>query len=393
MKNYKTIGTAVALFALTSVPRHSHGQVLLTGLLQNGADSSGQSVGSPVFNTLGNELSFANIYLTQPNAGYTAPFINSGNGSTASISYALTPGTYEFYFFTMGFWNNNPGYYALNLFFNGDNTNPGIAAFSPANTLTATPIAAGLPTLSLSGDNSHPVPAPGSLVYTAAGLSVTLTGYGYGEPGVFGGPPLDRVGNLNSQPDGYLDSVGIIDLTVTAVPEPPLLQAGIGPRSLSFLSFNGTNAPDSTVDIALGQPATESSTWSSPGYGSGDAWRANDGGTNGNYTDGSVAVTFNNTNAWWQVDLGSSHNINTIKVWGRTDCCVNSNYYVFVSDNAFAYDLQSALHQSGVSSWYQSATMGSPTSLSINRTGRIAGGRYTVTDTASGPSKFYRLKR
>jgi formylglycine-generating enzyme required for sulfatase activity len=145
------------------------------------------------------------------------------------------------------------------------------------------------------------------------------------------------------------------DVGFRVVLAPGLLVAGNGPP----------------VDIALGQPSTESSTWSSPGFTSGDAWRANDGGTDGNYADGSVAATFYNTNAWWQVDLGSSHNINTIKVWGRTDCCTNSNYYVFVSDNAFtSTDLQSTLHQSGVSNWYQSATMGSPTSLSISRTGR-----------------------
>jgi hypothetical protein len=251
---------------------------------------------------------------------------------------------------------------------------------------------------------------------------------------IYGGSLL-----VNSDATGGANSLGISGTGTL-----PVLVAGSGP-------------PDSEVDIALGQPATESSTWSSPGYTSGDAWRANDGGTDGNYADGSVAITFYNTNAWWQVDLGSSHNINTINVWGRTDCCTNSNYYLFVSDNAFtSTDLQSTLHQSGVSNWYQSATMGSPTSLSISRTGRyvrvqlagtnylslaevqvfepdtnalsnsivlswstnapgytlvfatnlpparwftsavsavVAGGRYTVTDTASGPARFYRLKR
>jgi hypothetical protein len=51
-------------------------------------------------------------------------------------------------------------------------------------------------------------------------VSDALTSYAYGEPGVFGGPALDRVGNLDSQPDGYPDSVGIFNLTVAAVPEP-----------------------------------------------------------------------------------------------------------------------------------------------------------------------------
>lgn len=200
----------------------STGQVFLTGVLQQGADAQdGHSLNSPIMNTLGNEVSFANLYITQPNGGYTAPFLNSGNGNGASVSINLTPGTYQFYFFNMGFWDNNPGTYGLNLFFGGDNTHPGISAYSPANTVTAVAVQTGQNTLSLNGDGDHMVPAPGSLTYAAGGFSVSLTGYGYGEPGVFGGPPLDRVGNLDSQPDGYTDSVGIFNLTVTAVPEPP----------------------------------------------------------------------------------------------------------------------------------------------------------------------------
>lgn len=211
---------------LVLLPQRSNGQLYLTGLTQNGTAPSGQTAGSPIFNTLGNEASFANMYVTQPNAGYNAPLINSGNGSSASIAYALTPGSYEFYFFQMGFWDNNPGNYALNLFFNGDNTNPGIAAYSPANTSTATAIPAGLATVSLSVALNIYVPSPGSLVYTANGLSVTLTAYGFGEPGVFGGPPADRVGNLNSLPDGYTDSVGRFTLSVVAVPEPSAFAVG-----------------------------------------------------------------------------------------------------------------------------------------------------------------------
>jgi hypothetical protein len=237
MKAFKaTLQTGLILLSLAFLPERSGGQIYLTGLLQNGTAPNGQNAGSPIFNTLGNEVSFANIYVTQPNGGYNAPFINAGNGSSVSISYALTPGIYEFYFFTMGFWNNNPGYYALNFFFDGDNTNPGISVYSPANTSTATAIAAGLATLSLDGDNGNPVPSPGSLVYTANNLSVTLTAYGYGEPGVFGGPPLDRVSNLNSQPDGYLDSVGTFTLTVAPVPEPSSSAIFVAAVSL-FLIF------------------------------------------------------------------------------------------------------------------------------------------------------------
>jgi hypothetical protein len=236
MKAFKaTLQRGMILLSLAFLPEHSVGQINLTGLEQNGTAPNGQNAGSPIFNTLGNEVSFANIYVTQPNGGYSAPFINAGNGSSASISYALTTGTYQFYFFTMSFWNNNPGYYALNLFFAGDSINPGISAYSPANTSTATAIPAGLATLSLDGDNGNPVPSPGTSVYTDNNLTVTLTGYGYGEPGVFGGPAIDRVGNLSSQPDGYLDAVGSFTLTVAPVPEPfaiPVLAMIFAARAL-----------------------------------------------------------------------------------------------------------------------------------------------------------------
>lgn len=233
--------TALCLVCwLALLTQYANAQIVLSGLLQQGAEpQTGNSEDSPIFTT-GSSVSFANIYLTQPNAGYTAPFINPGSGTSATISYSLTPGTYQFYFFTVSFFDsspgprNDPGTYGLNLFFDGGNTYPGIAAYSPENTATAAPVQAGQNTLSLDGDGSNEVPASGSLTYVADGLSVTLTTYGYGEPGVFGGPALDRVGNLNSVPDGYADAVGVFDLSVVAVPEPSVLAIG-GLAVLSFL--------------------------------------------------------------------------------------------------------------------------------------------------------------
>ena len=222
-KHWHRLFYSCSICLLVLISQHSYGQIYLTGVLQHGTGTNGQTVGSPVWNTLGNEASFANIYLTQPNAGYTASFLNFGNGAGASVSYGLTPGTYQFYFFTMGFWDNNPGQYGLNLFFNGDNTHPGIAAYSPTGVSIANLVQAGLSTLSLNGDYNNSVPAPGSLSFIADGLNVTLTGYGFGDSGVFGGSPLDRVGNLDSQPDLALDSVGFFTLNVTNVPEPSSL--------------------------------------------------------------------------------------------------------------------------------------------------------------------------
>jgi hypothetical protein len=85
------------------------------------------------------------------------------------------------------------------------------------------------------------------------------------------------------------------------------------------------------TNLALGKTATESST-SSP------ASRAVDGNTDGYYFDGSVSHTGLDANAWWQVDLGASYTITTVRLWNRTDCCADrlSDYWVFVSNTPFA---------------------------------------------------------
>src|SRR5882762_5231257 len=68
-----------------SHPRPSHGQIVLSGLLQQGTSANAQTVGSPIMNTLGNELAYANLYVTRPNGGYNAPFLNHGNGDGVTI--------------------------------------------------------------------------------------------------------------------------------------------------------------------------------------------------------------------------------------------------------------------------------------------------------------------
>ncbi|HVK22769.1 MAG TPA: alpha-L-fucosidase, partial [Actinokineospora sp.] len=77
------------------------------------------------------------------------------------------------------------------------------------------------------------------------------------------------------------------------------------------------------ANIALGMPATQSSTLAGSGAA---ASRAVDGNTNGSYTAGSVTHTADaplDTNPWWQVDLGSSQAVGTIKLFNRTDCCAD----------------------------------------------------------------------
>ena len=88
-------------------------------------------------------------------------------------------------------------------------------------------------------------------------------------------------------------------------------------------------------NLALGKTATQSSKVF--GYYDGGPAAAIDGNTDGNFFHSSVTHTNADPNAWWQVDLGTSSNVNTIVIWNRTDCCSSrlSDYWVFVSDVPF----------------------------------------------------------
>ncbi len=124
----------------------------------------------------------------------------------------------------------------------------------------------------------------------------------------------------------------------------------------------------SGVNVAQGKLATQSSTYG----GFAVASRAVDGNTSGNWNDGSTTHTNYDAQAWWQVDLGNVQPIQSLTLWNRTDCCGDrlSNFYVLVSDHPFvSTDLNTARNQAGVSSYYI-ASVGTNTSVTVNRTGR-----------------------
>jgi alpha-L-fucosidase len=121
-------------------------------------------------------------------------------------------------------------------------------------------------------------------------------------------------------------------------------------------------------NVALGKPATQSST----DFG-GTPDKAVDGNTAGTYDDHSFSHTAFEANPWWQVDLGGSHQIDSIDVWNRTDCCMDrlKDYYVFVSDQPFAStSLADTLAQPGVWSAHETEQAGRPTSIPVGRGGR-----------------------
>lgn len=89
------------------------------------------------------------------------------------------------------------------------------------------------------------------------------------------------------------------------------------------------------VNLALNKQTSQSSTSFS-----GPSDNAVDGNTNGNFTNDSVTHTGQDTNAWWEVDLGASYAIYMVRVWNRTDCCGDrlDDAYIFVSNSPFGSD-------------------------------------------------------
>lgn len=130
------------------------------------------------------------------------------------------------------------------------------------------------------------------------------------------------------------------------------------------------------TNLALNKPAKQSSTaYASP------ASRAVDGNTDGNWYSNSVTSTdcpcgshpFPVPTSWWEVDLGAVQWIDNIKIFNRTDCCSErlSAFYVFVSDTDFTSAfVDDTLKQPGVSAYFTPGKAASPTTISVNRTGR-----------------------
>ena len=88
---------------------------------------------------------------------------------------------------------------------------------------------------------------------------------------------------------------------------------------------------------------------------------------------GIISHTKNDVNAWWELDLGSVAEIDSVVIWNRTDCCTErlSNFYLLVSDQPFnSKGLDNTLAQAGVFSEFVSGAASETTELVVGRTGR-----------------------
>lgn len=130
----------------------------------------------------------------------------------------------------------------------------------------------------------------------------------------------------------------------------------------------GQTSPTTSVtvggaNLALGRAASQSSTSSG-----GAASQAVDG------TTATVTQTRSDTYSWWQVDLGQSRSLSSIRIFNRSDSGASrlSNYSVFVSNTPFDTRLSPSRQAAAPGVWTnrQTTRAGTPTAISAPVTGR-----------------------
>ncbi|WP_406415781.1 beta-N-acetylglucosaminidase domain-containing protein [Streptomyces sp. NBC_00873] len=75
---------------------------------------------------------------------------------------------------------------------------------------------------------------------------------------------------------------------------------------------------------------------------------------------------------WWQVDLGTSVDLEKIKIYNRTDCCADrtKDYYVLASDQPFSGTLADQFGKAGAWSHHETDQAASPTTIATTARGR-----------------------
>ncbi|PQV49012.1 putative secreted protein (Por secretion system target) [Jejuia pallidilutea] len=149
-------------------------------------------------------------------------------------------------------------------------------------------------------------------------------------------------------PFGTPNSTGLTDWKDLEVANEVRLVQGVQAMKVLFSGVNNTfelnnitvtlvEADPDPINLAIAHGvATQSTNRPSDGF----APNAIDGNTNGLWSGGSVTHTGGNATLdpepWWQVDLGNNYNIETIKIYNRTDgCCAGrlNNFTVEVIDS------------------------------------------------------------
>jgi hypothetical protein len=167
------LGLFVPVLLLLAPPAYP--QTTLTGAIQFSTSSTGAASGGLLWNTLGGDTYYDLWLAGSPDA--TLP-VNGPSDAEAGIAVQLEAGnSYTFYIFGQPGPGTFTGFNGLNLFFDGNNSVPGLSAFGTTDGSVFLPNSSA--TLTLQGAS---VKGSGSTAYSADGVVVALTGYEWHTP-------------------------------------------------------------------------------------------------------------------------------------------------------------------------------------------------------------------
>ena len=136
-----------------------------------------------------------------------------------------------------------------------------------------------------------------------------------------------------------------------------------------LIEVTPVSACESTLNLALGSAARQSST-----YGNGIADLAIDGDTTGNSPwSADLQHTTNESQPWWEIDLGQISEIETIKIFNRDEKPERLiDFYVFISDTPFdtTATLADILASAGVTQVFFPGQAGDIAELNVFSQGR-----------------------
>ena len=234
---------SVALAAMWLFPLTAYPQTTLTGAIQFSTNSTGTFSGGQVWNTLPLDGSCCYALWLAMNPDATSP-VNGPSDAQAGIAIPLEVGnSYKYYIFAQP--NTGFSFNGLNLFFDGNNSTPGISVFGAINSSNFRPNSSS--TLML---KACCVAGSGTTSYSADGVIVVLTGYDFNTPATSPGDVCQAYA-FTPAPGDVLSFFGSFTLQVYAAAALSLSQTSGSPGTKLTATGSGF-APAETVDIYAG---------------------------------------------------------------------------------------------------------------------------------------------
>ena len=227
---WKRAGYALGVGAIVFLPPQSLSAQTLSGAIVFSTDTTGTISGGQIWNTQSGDGKF-NLWLRQGGG-----FVNGPTDAGANIAIPLSSGTFTYAIY--GEPGGSTGFDGLNLFFDGNNTAPGISAFGATQTTAAPSSFAPNSSVTLALDGNTQVTGAGATSFIDGTTTITLTNFTWAVPAVNN---TDLVSAFSTGASGTNDFVGTFTLVVQTpvlTPEPGSLAilVGMGIAGAGFLS-------------------------------------------------------------------------------------------------------------------------------------------------------------